>query len=336
MDASEIRKAAILVASLDSTTAESLLAELPAAEAACVRAALTSLGRLDPAEQRTVIDEFVRRGAQAPRAVPRASVPRPHLFDANVSAATPVAVGEAAVGKGLTLLTPDSRPFEFLDHAPGEDLASLVADETPARIALVLAHLPPERAAEVLAALSPGVQAETLRALVDLDGADRETVAEVEQSLATRWAGALEARAKNGAGLAAAARILEAAEGQGDAQLLRNVARHDGELAGQLTQELLAVDDIDQLDDESVAAVFEAADPELAILALAGSSEKLVARLMRRLPRREASLMRHALENLGPTRLSDVDAARRELFRRARQLDAEGRIHLPRKPRRDG
>ena len=55
-----IRKAAILVDSLDQATADDLLEQMGSEAARLVRQAMVDLGDVDPAEQRRVIDEFIR------------------------------------------------------------------------------------------------------------------------------------------------------------------------------------------------------------------------------------------------------------------------------------
>src|SRR5579864_6459678 len=55
---SSCRKAAILVASLDSATADLLLAQIGPDEADRVRRAILHLEEVDPIEQEAVIDEF--------------------------------------------------------------------------------------------------------------------------------------------------------------------------------------------------------------------------------------------------------------------------------------
>ena len=65
-----IRKAAILVASLDMAEADSVLDALEPAQAARVRQAMVDLGRIDPQEQRRVIEEFRRVETMMPEKQP--------------------------------------------------------------------------------------------------------------------------------------------------------------------------------------------------------------------------------------------------------------------------
>jgi flagellar motor switch protein FliG len=60
-------------------------------------------------------------------------------------------------------------------------------------------------------------------------------------------------------------------------------------------------------------------DREIVTLALAGASEELMNRILRRLPRRQAKEFRKRLRDIGPTRLSDMLAAQQQLAQNARQ-----------------
>src|SRR5882724_3376873 len=61
-----LRKAAILVASLDARTSDLLLEQMGAEQADQVRRAILHLGEVDPGEQNEVIDDFCRIGPLVP------------------------------------------------------------------------------------------------------------------------------------------------------------------------------------------------------------------------------------------------------------------------------
>ena len=43
---------------------------------------------------------------------------------------------------------------------------------------------------------------------------------------------------------------------------------------------------------------------------------------------RAGALLKGEIENMGPVRLRDVEATQRDILDRARQLEAEGKVHL--------
>ena len=90
----------------------------------------------------------------------------------------------------------------------------------------------------------------------------------------------------------------------------------------------MTFDDLIELSDPALATVIDASEPELLALALVGAPAAVIERMLRPLPRHEARSVRQGLENLVPTRLSDVEAARRQLAEVARELATTGDIQL--------
>jgi flagellar motor switch protein FliG len=85
-------------------------------------------------------------------------------------------------------------------------------------------------------------------------------------------------------------------------------------------------DDLTQLDNRALARLLQAADPNVLALALAGSREELVERICDQMPKHVAKSFRRELRQLGPTRLSDVEAAQRAIAQLAAIQLAERRL----------
>src|SRR5262249_60337177 len=91
----------------------------------------------------------------------------------------------------------------------------------------------------------------------------------------------------------------------------------------------LTFDELLLLDDAALRAVLAAADPDLAILALTGAEPRLIARIQRKLPARDAVLFRHRLEHPGPVRLREIEQARAALAAIPSRPAPQGPIALP-------
>ena len=176
----------------------------------------------------------------------------------------------------------DAPPFGFLREAEEEKLSHLLGGERPQTIALVLSHLPPERAGEVLTRFAPPLQVEVVRRLVDLENTDPETLREVEQALETRLSRQFAIERSRAAGPETVARILAACRASVVGRILDNLAEYDRALAEQLGRRPIAFDDLAQLDDATLWAVFRAAEPEVALAALLGAPPPLVERILGR------------------------------------------------------
>jgi flagellar motor switch protein FliG len=113
------------------------------------------------------------------------------------------------------------------------------------------------------------------------------------------------------------------------AEILENLAAHDSPVARKLRPAELSFDNLLLLDDRSLETVLRISDPEVAILALVGAPPGLIERILSKLPDAEARIVRHRLDHLGPTRLSDVEEARRRIAVAAQELATKGRIDVP-------
>ena len=326
-----IRKAAILVASLDQAAADLLLRQLGPDRADLVRQAVAYLDEIGAEERQRISDEFRRIGPMVPNQSPsgieldRLPMGQTSLSGKSVGQ-TFLSATEPSTGQtGMSPLPAGDAPppFDFLRDAEDEKLAHLLGDERPPTVALVLSNLPPERAGEVLARLAPAVQIEVVRRLVDLDNTDTETLGEIEKALEARWLQQFAVDRRLAAGPEAVARILAACDPAARGRILGNLAAHDQALAERFGQRSIAFEDIAQFDDAVLLAVYRSAKPEILQTAFLGAPPSLIDRLVRRLSRDEAKRLRHKLAHPGPIRLSDVEEARRQIAALAQQIARE-------------
>jgi flagellar motor switch protein FliG len=317
------RKAAIVVASLDSTTADMVLAQMGPDEADKVRRAILHLGDVDPIEQEEVIDEF--RRTEPPVRMP--DLPGIELNDDLArKLSLPAPDADYASESALDEPIDDGEPFRFLHETEFEPLMPYFRREHPQTIAIVAAHLPPDRASELLSKLPPGLQVDVVRRLADLDEADPNVLKEVERGLQAWFAEHSNHRQRRMSGLATISAILDATPQDARRQMVSNLTRVDRSLAGKLQTNRYRFSNLVQFDDAALTIVLRAADPELIVLALAGASEQIVERVARQLPTAQAKALAKALTYLGPTRLADVEDAQQAIADLATDLETEGRI----------
>jgi flagellar motor switch protein FliG len=342
-----LRKAAVLLRSLDADTAAVMLGQLSAAEAATIRAAMRAVGQVDTGEQADVAAEL--RGAR-PTKQYSSDAGDVELALSSYASEPYERVASAGMAEGGVT---SSKRFEFLESAPIHALVPHLAREHAQTIAVVLSHLPPQRAAAILAALPQKVQAETVERLSTLGDTDPECVSVLVRELEAWAASRHGSRANIGHRRDTMAAILAAADAKSRGQILSNMRDHKAALSGQFSSpyseratakahvaeppvkraavrvrenpvhELgapplprverrlpsIAFDDLAELDSRTLSAVLRQVDANVLVLALAGSREDLVDRICDQMPKRAARGFRRELRKLGPTRLSDVEAA---------------------------
>ena len=311
---SGLRKAAILVSSLDTAAADALLDQLTPEQAQQVRQFVMDLDRIDGGEQDRVIDEFIRVGPMIPAKVP------PGIELDGRLAWLGTQQGMPPYEDRVERPRDSGRPFRFLQDAEAEKLARVLADERPQTIALVLSHMAHGRAGAVLSRLTADLQAEVIHRLVDLEETDPEILREVETALQARLSEQVEMQRRRVAGLQAVAGILEATDGRVGMQILDNLAARDRSLAERLGPRPIEFDDLADLDDDVLGELFEAVGHELMIPALLGAAPDFVRRVLAQFTAADADAIRRQLGNPGPIRLRDVEEARHQVAQMARRM----------------
>jgi flagellar motor switch protein FliG len=305
---SGLRKAAILVASLDHTAADAVLEQLGAESARQIRQAVVTLEEIPEAERQEVIIEFFRLS-------PEREITQ---FSSETMEDRPAARG-AASGR-IRAEPPKGPPFQRLRAAEGENLARLLGNERPQTIALILSHLPARQAGEVLVLLTPGQQVEVVRRLVNLEETDPAVLREVEQALETRLSRQVQMQRRRVAGWEAVEGILKTADRDVGARIAENLASQDRLFAERFSPPPLDFEDLESCDDAILNEVFFVADPAWIVPALLGAAPGLVDRALRAFPLRQAAAIRQQLAQPGPISLRDVETARRRLADAARRV----------------
>lgn len=315
---SPLRKAAILVASLDDATAALLLSQMPAEQARQIRIAAAELDDLDMLEQDAVIEEFFRIGPMLPE-------DQPAGIEGDTIEVRP------GVGKKSQRVDGGREPVGFrrLHRASGASLASRLQVEHPQTIAVVVSHLPPDRGADLLASLPALLQGEVARRLVDLEQTDEEILREIESGLEPWLCEQDFTSLRRTAGMQALENILGAADPISHGTLLANLARHDRRLVQQLNaprERQFTFAELQELDDTALSRIFLHAGHEMLAAALAGAGRSLVSRAVRILPVARAARLRRDLDRSGDLQFHDIELAQQQLAELANEMNRQGQL----------
>ena len=237
---SSIRKAAILVRSLDSDTAATLLTQLSTQEVQQIRHAVSSLGEINADERANVVAEFCSAGAVTSDNCQSGVELADSLFTAEV---------ESGSQQNQPENTGDESPhslFAFLNHAVPQDLAPYLVREQAQTIAVVLSCMDDQRAATLLEVLPITRQLEVIERLSTIGNTDLESLRAIEQELVAWVKKHPEQRSINNDRTNHAARILAVSSASSRQQLLAKLQKHKRQLADQLSAEIDVVHSVRQ------------------------------------------------------------------------------------------
>lgn len=312
------QKAVLMLLSLDEATATPILAEMDAEDVKKLRDAAAGLRAVPTTSLEGVYAEFIELSRSAV-AVPKGGVRYLRRLAGR-------ALGEPAAQQ--IFLETEATALEKLAQAEPGALASVMENEHPQLVAAILSQLDNEKAARVLEALPVATRPAILERL--------GTMSEVPASLLEDVASALSAElpaTPSGAvmeinGIARSAALVRRLGRETGEQLLGTIEEGNSELASEIRKAMYTFEDLNALDARALRSLLESVPVERLTMALKTASETLKTHIFASMSKRAAERIKEDMEIMGGVRLSDVEAAQREIVEVALRLDAEGTISL--------
>ena len=314
-------RAAILLMSLGEEQASEVLKHMGAKDVQRIGAAMANLKSVNRDQADQVLEEFVTT-VEEETALGVGS----HDY---VRRVLNQALGDKAANLiDRILIGRDSKGLENLKWMDPRSVAELIRLEHPQIIAIVLAYLESDNAAEVLASLPERLQPDVLMRLATLDGIPPSAFQELDEVLERQFAGSDTVKSSMVGGIRAAAEILNFVDGATEQLVLKTVSDADESLAQQIQEQMFVFENLLEVDDRSIQTLLREITTEVLVVALKGAEPDLMDKFINNMSKRASEMLVEDLEARGPVRLSEVEAAQKEILATARRLEEQGEIQL--------
>jgi len=317
------QRAAVFLMALGEDEAGQVLRHMTARDVQSVGAAMAALKNINRDQVDAVLDNFTRViEQQTSIGVGAEDYIRKMLIHA---------LGEDKAS-GLIdriLLGRSSKGMEALKWMDSRAVAEMIGMEHPQIIAIILSHLESDQAADVIGFLPQRNRADVIMRIATLDGIQPHALQELDDVMEKQFSGNNNKfKSSSVGGYKAAANILNAMETAAETTLMESIRKSDDNL-GQKLQELMFVfDDLSRMDDRSLQTLLREVSSERLVIALKGAEQGLRERIFANMSKRAGEMLRDDLEVKGPVKLSEVDAAQKEILLSARRLADSGQISL--------
>ncbi len=222
-----------------------------------------------------------------------------------------------------------SKGLEALKWMDPRAVAELIRLEHPQIIAIVLAYLDADQAAEVLGHFPVPVRADVVLRIATLDGLQPTALHELDAVIEKQFAGRTGGlKTSVIGGVKTAANILNFMDSSAEASVVELLAKADEALGSKIQDLMFVFDDIAEIDDRGMQEVLRAVPSDKLMLAIKGADEPLKAKIFKNMSQRAADMMKDDLEAKGPVRLSEVEAAQKEILAIVRKMSEAGTISL--------
>jgi flagellar motor switch protein FliG len=317
---SGVDRAAIFLLALGEKDAATLLSHMGPKEVQEVGVAMASLQKVSTHQMEEVMREFINSlSTQTSLGLDADKYIRNVLNQALGSDKAGAVIDRILLGR-------NSKGLEQLKWIEPRAIAEMIRNEHPQIIAIVLSFLDADQAADVLSELSERVQHDILMRIATLDGIQPAALQELDQILERQFAGASNVKSSSLGGVKTAANILNLMDSAED--VLEKITDSDEELSLNIQDNMFVFENLNDVDDRGIQTLLREVASEQLMLALRGADEMLKEKIFKNMSKRAAEMLRDDLEAAAPARLSDVEAAQKEILTVARRLADAGEIML--------
>ncbi len=222
-------------------------------------------------------------------------------------------------------------PFINVRSAGSDTIASVLENEHPQVVAIVLSELPARKSSEVIGLLGEGVR---LSAISRMAGSESITP-EAKERIIQRVCKRIEAAASGTAGtmqsqpkqsLRKVAVILRNLGKELRGGLLGAIQEKDEQAAKMVSSLMIVWEDITQLTNRSLQEVLRQIDVKKLALALAGAGEATIEKIKSNISERAAAALDEEMSLMSPPAKEDIKQAREAIVRIFRQKNAAGEL----------
>ena len=218
--------------------------------------------------------------------------------------------------------------LETVLEKPEEQLASVLAAESPRCAAVLLAALPGEKSGRILNMIEEQQREAIVERLVTSENIPPEITEEVvcafRDKLEKLGAGA--EMAGEGRRAQELARIIASLDRETQEKALARINQHDPELAGKVERLVFPFDDLVKVGGKSMQELVRTVEVAHIALALKGASQQIREHFFANMSQRARERVEEEREMAGRVPLSQVEAAREEIMKLARTMYREGNL----------
>ncbi len=226
------------------------------------------------------------------------------------------------------LLGSGSNGLESLKWMDSKSIAEIIRLEHPQIIAIVLSYLEADSAAAVLSHLPENTRAGILMRIATLDGVQPAAIKELDSIMEKYFSDNENVKSSMVGGEKTAADILNFLDTSIENKLMEQVKTENEDLAMKIEDLMFVFDNLREVDDRGIQTMMREISTDLLTLALKGVDDEFQQKFLRNMSSRAAEMLVEDMEAKGPVKLSEVEAAQKEILATARRLEESGEIVL--------
>lgn len=308
-------KAALVVVSLGADRASQIYKYLSEEDIEELTYEVAKLGKTSNSQVETTLDEFYKL-----------CLTHKMMTDGGLDYARNVlekAFGESTARNLLEKVskTLQSKPFNFFMKGDPKALFSLLQNERPQVIALIMAYMDPMQAAQILEELPDDKRIQTVESMARMDRVSPDAIAIVEEEMKRKFATIITSEDNMSlGGIDYVADMMNHVERSSERKIFEELDKRNPELSQSIREKMFVFENILDMDDRSVQRFVRDCETKDIVYALKSASEEMKTIFFNNMSKRMADSVRADLEITTNVRLKDVEEAQQRIVNVIRKL----------------
>jgi len=224
----------------------------------------------------------------------------------------------------------ESRPLETISMMPPQVVASLIENEHPQTVAVILSTQQVEHAANIITFMPDALKADVMYRIAKIERISPAIINQIEEALEHEIG--IVAHRENEQQIGGIDKVVDIINNmsQGaDRPILSYIEETDNDMAEEIRKSMFTFEDLVNLPGRTMQVVLREVTNNQLTLALKSASESMRNFIFQNISERAAEMIQEDLEAMGPVKLSEVETTQQAIVKTALRLEDEGKIVIP-------
>lgn len=219
-----------------------------------------------------------------------------------------------------------SKSFDFIRKADYKNLLTIIQNEHPQTIALILSYARADQASAVIAELPKEKRIDVVERIAKMDRTSPEIVKYVEYELEKKFNSIISVDFTEIGGINYVADIMNNMDRGNEKYIFDELNKKDAKLTDEIRKKMFIFEDIVTLDSLSIQRFLREVDSKDLVLSIKGSNKEVSDVLFSNMSTKMADTIKSELEYTHNVRLRDVEEAQQRIVSVIRRLEEEGDV----------
>lgn len=219
-----------------------------------------------------------------------------------------------------------SKSFDFLRKADYKNLLTIIQNEHPQTIALILSYARADQASAVIAELPKEKRIDVVERIAKMDRTSPEVIKYVEEELEKKFNSIISVDFTEIGGVNYVADVMNNMDRGNEKYIFDELNKKDAKLADEIRMRMFVFEDIVTMDAMSIQRFLREVDSKDLVYAIKGSNKEVADMLFSNMSTKMGETIKSELEYTHNVRLRDVEEAQQRIVSVIRRLEEEGEL----------